>query len=221
MRTRTQRGGGPLYAAGSVVRCIPRCRCNMRASTAAARGCCTLCAASCTNVACCTVHVVRCMVHIACCILQVVRSLLCKRRMLSVACCALHVVCCMLYDACCTVMLSVARPHLAPARVDARDTEADRQRPSHRADQRRERFAWKDPLCPTGVGPVQSPASGRCKARRWAGATPGVCCHLPETLRFASRTRARAQHGALSHLSARGCAPVGLGRRAAGRNAAV
>ncbi len=147
----------------------------------------------------------RCMLHGACCALHVARCML-SVAWCTVQCCLLHVVRCMLHGA----MLSVAFPHLAPARVNARGTEADRQRPSHSADQRRERFAWKDPLFPAGVGPVQSPALA------------AICQKLfglhPEL--------AHARNMAHSLISARAAAhpsvwAVGLGRRAAGRNTAV
>jgi hypothetical protein len=122
----------------------------------------------------------RCMLHGACCALHVARCML-SVAWCTVQCCLVHVVRCMLHGA----MLSVAFPHLAPARVDARGTEADRQRPSHSTDQRRERFSWKDPLFPAGVGPMQSPASGRCKARRLLPFARNSAVCIPN-----SRTRA-------------------------------
>ena len=173
----------------------------------------------------------RCMLHGACCLLHVARCMLCVVRcMVQIACCALHGANCMLSVASCT--MHVARCNvvccMSAPRAGASGCARHGSRPA-------EAFASRGPAprallvegspvsgrrradAKPGVGPVQSPASGRCKAWRRAGAKPGVCCHLPETLRFASRTRASAQHGALSHLSARGCAPVGLGRRAVGR----
>ena len=87
--------------------------------------------------------------------------------MLCVAWCKLHVVCCKLYDACCTVQCCLLHVRTSRRREWMRE--------ARKQTGRGLRIARTSAASASrGRIPCFRPASGRCKARRRAGAKPGV-----------------------------------------------